>query len=75
MVDGSAGAGDQARQLADLESRLGGLPRGGSGYSGGIAALPSIRKGLTAAGEGTVSFLNKLGPDIGTRLAGLASFA
>ena len=74
MVDGSAGAGDQARQLADLEARLGGLPRGGSGYSGGIAALPSIREGLTAAGEGTVTALNRVARGLGDRTAGLASF-
>ena len=74
MVDGSAGAGDQARQLADLEARLGGLPRGGSGYSGGIAALPSIREGLTAAGEGTVTALNRVAPGLGDRTAGLSSF-
>jgi hypothetical protein len=78
MVDRPAGAGDPARQLADLEARLSGLPRGGSGYSGGIAAgiaaLPSLREGLTAAGEGTASFLNKIAPELGTRTAGLANF-
>ena len=78
MVDRPAGAGDPARQLADLEARLSGLPRGGSGYSGGIAAgiaaLPSLQEGLTAAGKGTASFLNKIAPELGDRTAGLVNF-